>query len=716
MRTFFLFAVLLLVLTTRAQTYQYPFQNPDLPVEQRVDDLISRLTLEEKAKLMIHNSPAIERLGIPEYDWWNECLHGVARAGKATVFPQAIGMAATFDDELLYRVATVISDEARAKHYTALRKGSRAQYTGLSFWTPNINIFRDPRWGRGQETYGEDPYLTGRMGAAFVKGLQGNDPHFLKASACAKHFVVHSGPEKLRHRFNALPDEVDFHNTYLPAFHALVDAGVESVMCAYNRTYGEPCCGSKYLLDDILRQKWGFKGHIVSDCWALDDIFKRHKVVDKAVDAAAMAAKAGVDLNCGYVYKYLPDAVKKGLIDESTVDDDLRYLLRTRFRLGLLDPREKTPWSDLPESIVDSREHRQLAYEMATKSIVLLKNDGVLPVKDPKKIFLTGALAADITALYGNYNGFSGSMVTVLEGFVDNVDAGTAVNYTQGFILGNDSLFNGFWQANAADITIACVGLNRLMEGEEGDAMLNTNGGDRKNIELPENQVTFIRKLRNSIKSKDHKLVVVVFGGSAISLKKIEDMADAILFAWYPGEEGGHAIADIILGNINPSGKLPVTFYQSTKDLPPFDDYSMKGRTYKYFKGKPEYAFGYGLSYTKFKVEDAELSKNKVTASDSLTLDVVLNNTGRFDGDEVLQVYAVQEGADENAPARTLIDFKRIRVEKGGSVNFSFSIPINRLKQWDVKTKEYRVFPGRYFIQVGNSSDNIFVEKEIKVK
>jgi beta-glucosidase len=716
MKTIFLLAVLFMAFTAGAQTYQYPFQNPDLPIEQRVDDLINRLTLEEKAKLMVHNSPAIERLGIHEYDWWNECLHGVARAGKATVFPQAIGMAATFDNDLLLRVATVISDEARAKHYAALRKGSRAQYTGLSFWTPNINIFRDPRWGRGQETYGEDPFLTGTLGVAFVKGLQGDDPHFLKTSACAKHYVVHRGPEKSRHHFNAKPDEVDFRDTYLPAFKVLVDSGVESVMCAYNRTFDEPCCGSKYLLDDILRKDWGFKGHIVSDCWALDDIWARHKVVEKKVDAAAMAAKAGVNLNCGFIYKFLPDAVKKGLIDEKLVDDDLRYLLRARFKLGLLDPDEKTPWSDLPESIVDSEEHRKLAYETAVKSIVMLKNDGVLPMKNPEKIFVTGALAADITALYGNYNGFSGSMVTVLEGFIDNVDAGTAVNYTQGFMLGNDSLYNGFWQANAADITIACVGMNRLMEGEEGDAMLNTNGGDRKKIELPANQVEFIKKIRNSIKSKEHKLVVVVFGGAAISLKDIEGMADAILFAWYPGEEGGHAIADIILGKVSPSGKLPLTFYRSTEDLPPFDDYNMQGRTYRYFRGKPMYAFGYGLTYTKFDVSDVEIENTKLKQDDVMKIDLVLNNKGDYDSDEVLQVYAVRQGATEKDPIKTLIGFKRVSVEKGKSKDMAFSIPVNRMQLWDVKNKEYKVFPGRYFIQIGNSSDNIFVEKEIKVK
>ena len=717
MKILFLLLTVLAFRPLAAQSHQYPFQDPSQPLEKRVADLIERLTLEEKTKLMLYNSPAIERLGIPEYNWWNECLHGVGRAGKATVFPQAIGMAATFDDQLLFKVADAISDEARAKHYAALRKESRAQYTGLSFWTPNINIFRDPRWGRGQETYGEDPYLTGRLGAAFVKGLQGDDPNFLKVSACAKHYVVHSGPEESRHRFNALPDEVDFRDTYLPAFKTLVDAGVESVMCAYNRTYGQPCCGSKFLLDDILRKEWGFKGHVVSDCWAIDDIWARHKVVEKKVEAAAMSANAGVNLNCGYVYKFLPEAVKKGLVKESVVDEDLRNLLRTRFKLGLFDPDEKTPWSKLPEEIVDGKEHRSLAYKIASESIVLLKNDGVLPLKNPKKIFVTGELAADVTALVGNYNGFSGEMVTMLEGLVDRVDAGTVVDYSKGYLLGNDSLFNGLWQAGMADVTVACVGLNRLMEGENGDAMLNPNGGDRKTIELPPNQLEFLKKLKKAIsKNRNHKLIVVVFGGSAIGLKDVEELADAILFAWYPGEEGGHAIADIVLGKVNPSGKLPVTFYASTKDLPPFDDYSMQGRTYRFFRGKPLFPFGYGLSYANFKVDDVEFPQTKFSAADQITFKVSVKNRGDFDGDEVIQIYALQEGASEKAAVKSLIDFKRVHVKSGGVVDITFNIPIGRLQQWDVKRKEYRVFPGRYFIQVGSSSENIFTHEEIKVK
>jgi beta-glucosidase len=388
----------------------YKFRNPAMPLEERIDDLISHLTLEQKAGIMLYDSPGIDSLGIPAYNWWNECLHGVARAGKATVFPQAIGLAALFDDSLVFQIASAISDEARAKYNTAVKKNNRAQYAGLTFWTPNINIFRDPRWGRGQETYGEDPYLTARIGVAFVKGLQGNNPRYLKAAACAKHFAVHSGPENTRHEFNAMPDERDFRETYLPAFKSLVDAEVEAVMCAYNRLYDLPCCGSPYLLNDILRQEWGFKGHIVSDCWAPDDFYKTHKVVKTEVEAAAMAANAGVNLNCGYTYEVLPDAVKQGLVRESTIDSILRPLLRTRFKLGLFDPDSLNPFSAIDPSIVDCDRHRQLAYEAAAKSIVLLKNNGILPLRKDtlKKIYVTGPTATDVFALVGNYNGWSG--------------------------------------------------------------------------------------------------------------------------------------------------------------------------------------------------------------------------------------------------------------------------------------------------------------------
>ena len=701
---------------SQAQELDYPFQDPEYPIDMRIEDLISRLTLEEKAAMMVNQSPAIERLGIPAYNWWNECLHGVGRAGKATVFPQAIGMAATFDDELIQEVATAISDEARAKHHAALKKGNRAQYTGLTFWTPNINIFRDPRWGRGQETYGEDPYLTSRMGYAFVRGLQGDHPKYLKTAACAKHYAVHSGPEESRHHFNAMPDETDFRETYLPAFKALVDAGVESVMCAYNRIYDAPCCGSKYLLHDILRVEWGFQGHIVTDCGALDDIWARHKVVDDPAEAAAMAANAGVSLNCGSVYHYLPEAVDRKLVEEATIDANLTKLLRTRFRLGMFDPEEQVPWSGLSPEIVNSESHRQLAYETASKSVVMLKNNGVLPLdmEEVNSILVAGPTAADMSALMANYNGFSGNMVTVLEGINNAVGAGTAVDYSQGFLFDNDSLFHGFWRAGLADIIVACIGLNTLLEGEQGDAMFNPHGGDRKRIELPANQRTYIREMRN--RYPDKKIIVVITGGGAIALPEIDELADAILFAWYPGEQGGNAVADILFGKVNPSGKLPVTFYRSTDDLPAFDDYRMNGRTYRFFEGKPLYPFGYGLSFTAFRYDDLTMNKDSYHENDTINLGFNLSNTGGMDGEEVVQVYISEAEAEKGSPLKSLVGFKRVSLKKGTSQMVKVRLPVSRFARWDAEAKVYRTHAGRYALQVGASSGDIRMEKEILIR
>ncbi len=685
--------------------YDNPFQNPSLPVEKRIDDLVSKLTLEEKASLMLYNSPAIERLNIPEYNWWNECLHGVARAGKATVFPQAIGMAASFDEDLIFRVATAISDEARAKHHAAIRKGNRAQYLGLSFWSPNINVFRDPRWGRGQETYGEDPLLTSVLGSAFVKGLQGDHSKYLKTAACAKHYVVHSGPEKIRHHFNALPKERDLRETYLPGFQYLVEeANVEAVMCAYNRTFDEPCCGSEYLLNDILRKEWNFKGHIVSDCWALDDIWYRHKVVNERVDAAAMAAKAGVNLNCGYIYKYLPKAVDTGFIDEKIVDDALKPLLRTRFKLGLFDPDELNPYASIKPEVVNCEKHKQLAYEAAAKSIVLLKNKGhALPLKKEtlKNLLILGPTAADATSLLGNYNGFSGELTTFLEGIVEKVDEGTIVEYNQGFMFHNDTLFHGFWQAGRADAVVVCIGINSLYEGEEGDAMLNPFGGDRMEIELPENQIKFVRMVRE--RTKDKPLIVVITGGSAMAIPEIDEMADAVLFAWYPGEQGGNAIADILFGDINPSGRLPVTFYMSTDDLPPFEDYDMEGRTYKYFRDEPLYPFGFGLSYSEFEYSNLVINQE----NEKLNLRVTIKNYGDYSGEEVIQVYAAKIDPNFSQPIKKLIGFARIYLLKGEEKTIQISTDPNLLSYWDIGQQKYLIESGEYEIQVAKSSNDV---------
>lgn len=683
----------------------FPFWNPELPVEQRIEDLISQLTLDEKASLMLYNSPAIKRLGIPEYNWWNECLHGVARAGKATVFPQAIGLAATFDEDLIFRVATAISDEARAKHHEAVKMGNRAQYNGLSFWTPNINIFRDPRWGRGQETYGEDPFLTSRIGIAFVKGLQGNNPDYLKTTACAKHYVVHSGPEKIRHEFNALPDERDFRETYLPAFQALVeDAHVEAVMCAYNRTYDEPCCGSNFLIDSILRNEWHFGGHVVSDCWALDDIWLRHKVVPTRAEAAAMAAKAGVNLNCGYIYSYLPNAVDTGLITEEIVNNALKPLLRTRFNLGLFDLDALNSYSKIPKAVVNCEKHRQLAYETAAKSIVLLKNkNGILPLNPDtlKNLFVTGPTATDINCLLGNYNGLSGGFVTILEGLINRVNAGAIVEHNQGFMYHNDSIMHGFWQASRADAVIVCIGLSPLFEGEEGDAMMNPNGGDRVSISLPQNQVEYVRKMRERIGNKP--LIVVLTGGSALAIPEINELADAILFAWYPGEQGGNALADILFGDVNPSGRLPVTFYKSDNDLPAFENYTMEGRTYRYFRGEPLFPFGYGLSFTRFEYS------NMVVKTDSEKIQVTFSvkNTGDYDGDEVIQIYTRKMNPIFWRPIRQLVGFKRISLKKGEQKSVTMEINKKQFQYWNVNEHKYMIEPGDYEILVGSSSADI---------
>jgi beta-glucosidase len=717
------FLILLASFSSKSQDTPYPFQNPELATDERITDLISRMTLEEKASQLLYNSPAINRLGITEYNWWNECLHGVGRAGRATVFPQAIGLAATFDDDLVYRIADAISTEARAKYNEAIRKNNRVQYLGLSFWTPNINIFRDPRWGRGQETYGEDPYLTGRMGSAFVRGLQGNDPVYLKAAACAKHYAVHSGPEKTRHEFNALPDEKDFRETYLPAFKSLVDAKVEAVMCAYNRVYGEPCCGSKYLLNDILRGEWGFQGHIVTDCWALDDIWLRHKVVETREEAAAMAALAGVNLNCGYIYKYIPQAIALGYITEATVDSILRPMLKTRFRLGLFDPPEMLPWADLGPEVVDSPEHRKLAYEAAVKSVVLLQNkNNVLPLNRDsiRNIFVTGPTAADIIPLVGNYNGWSGDMVTYLEGITRAVDVGTVVDYSMGCLMNTTGNYTGFWEAARADAVVVCLGNTRMMEGEEGDAMFNPEGGDRSDIRLPESQREFIRLMREKV--PDKPIIAVISGGSAIALQDVLEAADAVLFAWYPGEQGGVAVADILFGNANPSGRLPVTFYKSIDDLPPFDDYSMKERTYRFFTGEPLFPFGYGMSYTKFNYSKIKISKGTISEGKKIQLNLTITNTGDRAGEEIVLIYASRTAETIENPGsylpvaeKSLVGFTRVSLEAGETRAIPIEADLMDMHQWDEVNQKYFVEKGNYVLQVNPCGSSGF-SMVVKVK
>lgn len=681
-----------------------PWQNSNLTVDERVSDLLSRMTLDEKISQMTNASSAIDRLGIPEYDWWNECLHGVARAGKATVFPQAIGLAATWDEELIFRVASAISDEGRAKFNAAQKIGNRKRYMGISYWTPNINIFRDPRWGRGQETYGEDPYLTGRIGASLVKGLQGDDSVYLKSAACAKHYVVHSGPEKLRHEFNAVPSKKDFYETYLPAFEVLVkEAKVEAVMCAYNRTFDLPCCGSPFLLNDILRKDWGFQGHVVSDCWALEDIYQGHKTVASQEEAAAMGIKAGVNVDCGITYNALNLAVEKGLITENEIDERLSYLLRSRFKLGLFDSAEKNPYSKITEEIIHSKEHVDLAREAAVKSIVLLKNNGVLPLsKDVHDVVVTGVHGNDAQVLYGNYYGQTSDAVTIIEGITAKLNPGVRVAFRQGIMLDRDidTLNYSIGDARQADVLIAVMGISNLMEGEENDPIATSDKGDRKDIKLPENQVKFLKTIRSK---RTGPIILVVTGGSPVSLIEVEDLVDAILFVWYPGEQGGNAVADIIFGDANPSGRLPITFPKSVEQLPPFDDYNMKGRTYRYMEQEPEFTFGFGLSYTTFEYSNMKLISTEVLNGTPVDIEVDVKNTGKVDGTEVVQLYISDLQASVNVPFYALKSFKRVELKSGETKTVKFTVTPDMMTLIN-NDGEKILEPGEFKITVGGAS------------
>ena len=651
------------------------YLNPSLPTEQRVNDLISRMTLSEKVSQMTNSTPAIPRLHIPAYNWWSEALHGVARSGVATVFPQAIGLAATFNDSLMKKVATAISDEGRAMYNAALEKGYHEQYGGLTFWTPNINIFRDPRWGRGQETYGEDPYLTSRMGVAFVKGMQGDDPRYLKVAACAKHFAVYSGPEKLRHEFDAKVSRHDLAATYLPAFHALVSAGVAGVMCAYNAVDGEPCCANTYLLDDILRGQWGFRGYVTSDCGALADIYQGHRYESDALHASAVALKRGVNLDCGDVYLNLKDALAQGLITEKELDSSLAALLRIRFRLGMFDPRGSNPYDQIPMSVVNSAGHRALARKAADESIVLLKNDGALPLKnDLSKYYVTGPNAADIDALIGNYYGVNPQFVTFLEGIAGEIAPGSQLKYKPGILLDRANLNQMDWTtgaAQASDAIIVVMGITGEIEGEEGESILSATSGDRLDYNLPSNQIAFLRKLR---KNNKKPIITVITGGSPMNLAPVDSLSDAVLLAWYPGEEGGAACADIIFGRKSPSGKLPMTFPKSLKDLPSFEDYTMEGRTYRYMRTTPLYPFGFGLSYAHFVYSDIRASSLSATKDESVTVTATLTNKGKYPGTEVAQLYISDNSGRKDAPLYALKGFQRIHLKPGESRRISFKV------------------------------------------
>ena len=815
--------------------------DPSLPLEQRVNDLVSRITLEEKVAQMQDVAPGISRLGIPAYNWWNEGLHGVARAGNATVFPQAIGLAATWDTDLIHRVADVISTEARAKYNDAIQHGNTGRYYGLTFWSPNINIFRDPRWGRGQETYGEDPYLTSRIGVAFVTGLQGDDPNYLKTVSTPKHFAVHSGPEVLRHRFNVPVSPHDFADTYTPAFRAtIMEAHADSVMCAYNAVRGEPACAN-HLLFDTLRNKWGFKGYVVSDCWAISDLHQGHGFVLTLEQAAALAVKAGTDLSCGPEFAALPFAVRNRLLSNTDVDRAVKRLFEARFRLGMFDPPERVPWSKLTMADNDTPAHRQLALEAARKSIVLLKNDrNTLPLKPSvKTIAVIGPNADSLSVLLGNYNGNPSSYTTILEGIrkrfrgtkiltamgssvtetsavvvpsehlrtggansqpglnaeyfaninfsgapvLKRVDASVDFEWNNvspgpGVPAGNYSIrwtgelvppvdgdyrlganadggyriyldgkkfvddsaphgtrtmttlvhlqaghaypirieyFHGWWEATArllwllpnltedavnaarkADVVIAVVGITAQFEGEESDSSdPGFFGGDRLDLNLPRPQ----EELLESVAATGKPLIVILTNGSALSVNWAQQHAAAIVEAWYPGEEGGAAVADVLSGDYNPAGRLPVTFYQSVVQLPPFGNYSMSGRTYRYFTEQPLYPFGYGLSFSSFSYSDAQVSQAKVAADGTVTVSVRVTNASSAAGDEVVQLYLAHPGVD-GAPIRALTGFQRIHLDAAASKTVDFTLRDRDLSIVD-EAGARRVVPGAVDVWIG---------------
>ena len=822
-----------------------PYKNPNLPIPARVDDLVSRMTLEEKVSQMMNAAPAIDRLGIPQYDWWNEALHGVARSGYATVFPQAIGLAATWDTKLMYQVADVISTEARAKHHEFARNNQRNRYQGLTFWSPNINIFRDPRWGRGQETYGEDPYLTARMGVEFVKGLQGNDPRYFKVIATPKHYAVHSGPEPERHSFDAKAYERDLRETYLPAFRAtIIEGKADSIMCAYNRLNTAPACASKQLFD-ILRHEWGFDGYVVSDCGAVWDMYHGHQFVKTEAEASALAVKAGTDLTCGTEYKSLIEAVNKGLGTEAEIDSSLKRLMTARFRLGMFDPPEMVPYARIPFSENDSPEHHQLALRTARESIVLLKNEAhVLPLKrDLKSVAVIGPNADAPDVLWGNYYGRASRLITPLAGIKNAVSPNTKVVYALGATLAgepvvpvpasaltvngsvpgvkaeyfnnqelrgpaatvrteqridfnwgryqptpqlNENSFSvrwtgkltppesgkytlGFtaddgarlyldgqllvdaWEKNptktvtkeitleagrsydlrleyfqnnreavaklvwsyprladrmiedavnaakACEASVLVLGISAGLEGEEMPVAVDGfRGGDRTEISLPKPQETLLK----AVVATGKPVVVVLLSGSAVAVNWADKNVPSILAAWYPGGEGGTAIADVLFGNYNPAGRLPVTFYKSVDQLPPFADYSMQGRTYRYFKGEPLYPFGFGLSYTKFDYSNLRFSPKSIKAAQPITVSVDVTNVGERDGDEVVQLYLTDVAASAPVPIRTLVGFDRILLRPREKRTVTFTITARQMSLINDNGKRV-IEPGEFAISIG---------------
>ncbi|MDR1018123.1 MAG: glycoside hydrolase family 3 C-terminal domain-containing protein [Lachnospiraceae bacterium] len=675
-------------------------------------ELVSKMTVEEKASQLTYNSPAIKRLGVPAYNWWNEALHGVARAGTATSFPQAIGLAAAFSDEMIFNIAKVISDEGRAKYNEASKHEDRDIYKGLTFWSPNVNIFRDPRWGRGHETYGEDPILSSKLGVAFINGLQG-DKEIMEASACAKHFAVHSGPEELRHEFDAVVNEKDLRETYLPAFKACVeDAEVESVMGAYNRTNGEPCNGSYMLLRDILRGEWKFDGHVVSDCWAIKDFHMHHMVTGTAEESVALAMDAGCDLNCGNMYLYVYKAYKDGLISEDMITRACERIFTTRFKLGMFS---ETEFDNIPYEVVESKEHIDLAIDAARKGIVLLKNDGILPLDKTKlkTIGVIGPNANSRLALKGNYYGTSSHYVTILEGIQKEVGEDVRVLYSNGceltkdrtepLAMENDRLMEAVTVAEHSDVVIMCIGLDETLEGEEGDEGNQYASGDKNDLEFPFVQ----RQLLDEITKVGKPVIVCSVAGSSMNLSYSEEHNNGILQVWYPGASGGIAVSDLLFGKVSPSGKLPVTFYKGVEDLPDFVDYNMKNRTYRYYEGTPLYPFGYGLNYGDINVKSAEI---KDGSNKDINLSIQVENSGDFDTEDVVQVYLKNTKSQFEVLNTRLVKFKRINLKSKEKVSLNINIPYDKLMVYNDEGKQ--VIDGNsYEIYVGTSApDNRSVE------
>ena len=675
---------------------------------ERAAALVAKMTLEEKVSQTLYNAPAIERLGISAYNWWNEALHGVARAGTATVFPQAIGVAASFDEELVGKMAEVIATEARAKYNVQKKAEDRDIYKGLTFWSPNVNIFRDPRWGRGQETYGEDPYLSGRLGVRFVKGLQEEKEGFIKAAACAKHFAVHSGPEKQRHSFDARVSRQDLYETYLPAFKACVqEAGVEAVMGAYNRTNGEPCCGSKTLLIDILRKEWGFEGHVVSDCWAINDFHAHHKITKTPLESAAMAMNNGCDVNCGCMFPNLWDAVKGGYVEEARLDEAVTNLMECRMKLGMFEEEGTVPFDVIGYEQVDTAENKSLNLEISRKSLVLLKNqDNLLPLDltGIKSIGVIGPNADSRKALVGNYEGTASRYVTVLEGIEDYVGERARVYYSEGCHLYQDRTSNLAQEndrmsevkavCSVSDVIVAVLGLDSSVEGEEGDTGNEFASGDKLDLKFPGLQSEILRAAYESGKP----VILVSMTGSAMELDWEDSHIPAIIQAWYPGAAGGRAVAELIFGAYSPEGKLPVTFYRTTQELPDFTDYAMKDRTYRYMKQEALYPFGFGLSYTSFEMKGTEADSDRVTAKGEVTIRTSIKNTGVMESGETIQVYV--KALREGTPNAQLKGLKKVHLQPGEEKQVEITLRSQAFGLYNVEG-EFLVEKGEYAVYVG---------------